>query len=70
MKNRKSKKKSEHTSPYNKLNAISQRRSLAIKFNITKANISCFIGEKNQNKKSALKASKSLKNRKPSVKKN
>jgi len=40
-----------------------------IKFDMTKSNLSCFIGEKRQNKKTVPKRSQSIKTRKPSEKK-
>lgn len=70
MKSRKSKKRSDRSSSHQKCSMPSDKRAVAITFNLTKANISCFIGENKPSKKGARKPSKSLKNRKPSLNKN
>lgn len=69
MKNRKSKKRPQDASPYTKRGVLSSMPGLNIKFDFTRSNLSCFIGEKRQNKKTVAKRSQSIKPRKPSEKK-
>lgn len=69
MKSRKSKKRTQQASPYNKHGILSSMSGMNIKFDMTKSNLSCFIGEKRQNKKTVPKRSQSIKTRKPSEKK-
>ena len=69
MKNRKSKKRTLEESPYSKHIASSTAFRFNIKFELSKSNLSCFIDEKRQIKKTLPKRSHSNNMRKPSEKK-
>ena len=69
MKNRKSKKRTQEDSPYSKPIATSIANRFNIKIELTRSNLSCFIGEKKTNKKTLPKRSQSNNMRRPSEKK-
>lgn len=59
MKNRKSKKRTQDPSPYSNRNHPLPLSRFNIKFDLTKSNLQCFIGQKRQNKKTLPKRSHS-----------
>lgn len=69
MKNKKIVIRSIHPSPYSKPIAVPTNSSFNIKFDLTQSNLSCFIDQKRQIKKTLSKRSQSNKNRRPSSKK-
>lgn len=69
MKNRKSRKRTQEQSSYSNSAILSAVSRFKIKFELTKSNLECFIGEKRQIKKTQSKRSQSQKMRKPSEKK-
>ncbi len=69
MKNRKSKKRTQDDSPYSKPVPTSITSRFNIKFELTRSNLSCFIGEKKTHKKTLPKRSQSNNMRRLSEKK-